>query len=268
MSKPIQLSKESVEILTILSDISEQIGIQKGNKQAVMGHSANMYATATLPDSFEHDIYLYKLNNIINILKLFKDDHKIEFDPDTNILSIYNDHSVVRELTAGKGAFQSAVPDLTCVEEDTDITFQLTKETLGNIHSFSKATGTDIVSFSKYENDDKIKVEGYIKYKLKEADLKDERITPEWSIVCDEIDKEAESFKYIFDNNRLKLHPNDYFVRIKQYIGSPTHTTRGENDIKTKNSGRIYSCGEFKSDKISYIMTYHLFSQNQASLRE
>lgn len=251
------LSKKSIDILSNLASIEPSMILVEGNKQSTSSVTTKIYATAKLPDEFDASFGMYNIIDLLSKFRLFKDEFNLEYNEDTKTVVVFDNHSSVTVHTSDVNMIAIPKIDISIGEDESDILINLSNEDLSKMVEFSKVTGTNIISFTKRDNDKYIRLEGYIEDKIRESNKKGYLVDPVWFMrIGEEVD--IESFSYYAKMN-FKILEDDYTVRIRQY-----HGVRGEkSNPKTARMPAIQMDGEY----MRYVILYQDYSVNQKMLQ-
>lgn len=252
-----KLGKKSVDILHNLASIEPMMVLAEGVQQSTSNKTAKIYATATLPESFDTTFGMYNINDLLSKIRLFKEDFTIDFDESNKKITMYDDYAKAIIHTSDTSLITPPQIGQSIGEEETDIVFDLSSEDLNKISEFVKVMGTNLIAFTC--GDGIIHIEGHVFDKLKENELKGYSTEPVWKIRLNDMAYDGEEFKY-YTPLAFKMLDGDYEVRIRQFFG-----IRGQESDKLNKTRlpAIQLNGEF----MRYIVTYNHYSKNQESLR-
>lgn len=230
--------------------------IVPGNEQSASDRTANIYATAKLPDAIDNQFGMHDMNALLGKFRLFGEDFDMNYDQSNARITISDDYAKVVVPTSDIKTI--AMPKIggSIGSDVHDINFTITSANLNKMVDFMKVNGTDTVAFSKRDEDNYIRIEGYIFDNVKENSLRGMKSEPVWFLRIKEADQDMESFKYYM---RLgwKILDADYNVTIKQFIGM--------KQTSPENTDRMPAI-QFDSENIRYITVYLNVSENQKGL--
>ncbi|AFN39518.1 sliding clamp protein [Aeromonas phage AS-yj] len=75
-----KINKSTIEILKLFSSINPSILIQPGNYINTRTADGNIYAEATVEDTFEHKICLYAMDQLLGVINNFKGEMEMTVD--------------------------------------------------------------------------------------------------------------------------------------------------------------------------------------------
>lgn len=103
------MQKETVDVLKNFSSINQGLLIQKGNVLRTMSVLKNVFASASIPDTFEREFAIYDLNEYLSTLSLFtapevsyKEDHILVQSGKSRVKYYYSSPSVIVSPPADK----------------------------------------------------------------------------------------------------------------------------------------------------------------------
>jgi len=252
-----KLSKKSIEILQNLSQVHNKMMLVEGNEQASSNKLAHVYATAKLPDALDCSFGMFDMNVLLGKFRLFGDSLELEYNDSNKTITLFDEYSRVTIPTDSTELIASPIIGRDIGVDPYDIVFTMNRQNMNKMVEFMKVMGTDTIAFAKPDDDDFIRVEGYIYDKMKENKLKGYDSEPNWFIRLEE--STVESFKY-YARLPVRFYDDDYTVTIRQYLG-----TRGKSD--GRNANRVPAI-QFEGEYIRYFMGYLVESENQKGLRD
>lgn len=104
-----KISNDTIKILQNFAGINSNIHIRPGNEISTLGPQKNIFAKATVAESFPQDFCIYDLNSLLSLLTLMEDQN-IDFGENSLKISkdggefefFYADESVIIAPEAGK----------------------------------------------------------------------------------------------------------------------------------------------------------------------
>ena len=124
-----KLSKQTLAILKNFSTINQSIVIKPGNKIETISNVKDVFADATIEETFDKQVSIYDLNELLGVISLFE-------DPD---ITLEDDHMV---LIQGKTKQKYFYADPTVITQppekgvtlpSEEIKLQIDRNTLGMI---------------------------------------------------------------------------------------------------------------------------------------
>jgi len=109
-----KISKQTIEILKNFSQINSNILIREGNVLSTISIGKNIFARATVAETFPKEIGVYDLNSLINLLSFSSDVNEIEF----------GDKSLSVSSNGGTFEYYYADSSILCVAPDKTISLQ------------------------------------------------------------------------------------------------------------------------------------------------
>jgi len=198
-----KLSKKTVEILKNFSQINNSILLREGNEQRTVSHSGNIFAAATLEESFPREAGIYDLSEFLNTLSLF-DNPDITFGDDQFIIT--DDKTSCRYTYASKNVivFTDKRPKF----NGSDVEFSLGGESLAKIQRASSVMDLPDLTVTRDGTD----------LTLVATDTQADT-TNTYDVVVGEHTNDVDSVNFIFKSENLKVLPGDYEVSIKSPAG-------------------------------------------------
>lgn len=123
-----KLSKETLAILKNFATINGNLLIKPGNTISTISASKSIYASATVSETFEHQIGIYDLNELLGMVASFD-------DPELNFTESVIEIGPVGDRITCLGANESVltVPSKAIKVPAADIEFKLTADQVSNI---------------------------------------------------------------------------------------------------------------------------------------
>lgn len=125
-----KLSPETIEVLTNFSNINNSIVIPPGNVIKTINQERNVFAKATVQETFPRDIPIYELRQFLNIFKIHKE-AEVDFE---------NEHFIL--VTQGKTRMKFYYADLFSLTRTLNIP---TKDYALNDVVFSFELSSDLI---------------------------------------------------------------------------------------------------------------------------
>lgn len=258
-----KLGKKSVEILHNLASISSKMILVEGDQQSSSDALAKVYATARLPDSVDCSFGMYDINALLGKFRLFGEDFTLTYDDANKQVVVSDNYSKVVVPTSDTKRIAEPRIGVGIGSDESDIVFKMSSVNLNKMMEFMKVTGTGVIAFTKPEDDDCLRVEGYIEDELREAYLRGMKVKPVWFVRLDEA-IDLEPFKYYTLFN-TKMLDGDYDVRIRQFYGVTDKNSKvaGTEGLNKGRPNAIQFDGEF----IRYVFQYMKYSENQKGMQ-
>jgi hypothetical protein len=210
-----QLNENAMQVLKNFATINPNIVIEQGNVIRTLSEGKNIFGKAIVDLDFPVKFGIYDLNEFLNVLNLV-DEHSLTF----------NDKYVVVNDNVGLSKVKYFFTDtdyLTTSNKDiampsTEVTFNLTNDTLNKLKRAASALGHDVVSIRP--NNGAISLTVFDK---------DNPTSNSFTIDVDG-SYEGSEFDFIITISNLKLIPNDYQVEISSKLIS--HFVNKETSVE------------------------------------
>jgi len=204
-----------MQVLKNFATINPNIVIEQGNVIRTLSEGKNIFGKAVVDLDFPVKFGIYDLNEFLNVLGLV-DEHSLTF----------NDKYVVVNDNVGLSKVKYFFTDtdyLTTSNKDiampsTEVTFNLTNDTLNKLKRAASALGHDVVSIRP--NNGAISLTVFDK---------DNPTSNSFTIDVDG-SYEGSEFDFIITISNLKLIPNDYQVEISSKLIS--HFVNKETSVE------------------------------------
>jgi len=205
-----RLSKETLNILKNFSSINSNILIKPGNSISTVSSGKNIYAEATVQESFETEVPIWDLNKFLGVISLFSNPD-LEFY-DTHV-DISNGKSSVRYYYSEPSLL--TVPTRELKMPETFIKFELDEHNLAEI---LKASSVLQVSDLKI-----IAENGTLKIVVDDSG---NDTSNSFSVLIDE-EYDGPDYEGTFNVSEIKFLPGSYTVELtKTIISKFTHTSQ------------------------------------------
>jgi len=198
-----KLSKKTLEVLKNFSQINNSMLFREGNEQRTVSHSGNIFATATIEESFPMEAGIYDLSEFLNTLTLF-DDPEINFG--TKQFTITDATTSCRYSYAPKNVivFTDKRPKF----NGSNVEFSLKGDVLAKIQRASSVMDLADLVVSRKGSD----------LILVASDTQSDS-TNTYDIQVGEHANEVDEINFVFKSENLKVLPGDYEVSIKSPAG-------------------------------------------------
>lgn len=137
-----KLTPQTVNVLKNFVGINVNLAVEKGNILRTIGPARNIFAKATLPDTFPNDFAIYDLNSFIQALTLFAD---ADVDFSEKFLKVKTGGSTIKYFFADPSIVQAA-PNKEIVTDKTLFTFDLTADDVASIGKIASALAAPAIS--------------------------------------------------------------------------------------------------------------------------
>ncbi|MFA6199174.1 MAG: hypothetical protein WC679_02045 [Bacteroidales bacterium] len=211
-----RLSKDTIDIIKNFSTINPGITFKKGNVQKTISVSANIFAAATVPDTFEQDFSVFSIPEFLSVLSLFK-------EPDLQFkdkyFTISDGINSVRYLYTSPDLIKSA-PEKNVTFPKPDVSFPLSKENLSKILEAAKILNLEYLFVTE---------KGLI---VKSFSRSDNSISNQFSVDVN-YTTELEKFEYVIKIENMKIISTDYVVNVSKkcfnFIAKDSETIKDLN---------------------------------------
>jgi len=207
-----QVSKQTIDILSNFSSINSSIMVNSGSKLQTISAMKNILAKGTINETFPNDFAIYDLNEFLSLVKsnVFLG-AEYNFDGEKVVLAKENARS--KYFYADPSTVIS--PSATINMPDTDIIFEFTQGNLNTVKSMSSIL---------QKGDLKVTSDGNI-ISLTVLDKTDPTTN---SFTLDVGDGDGSTYDMYFKVDNLKLFMGDYDVNIsKEAISHFSHQELG-----------------------------------------
>lgn len=123
------MQRKTIELLKNFAGINNGIIFKPGNKLRTISVMKNIFATGTVPDTFEREFAIYDLNEFLSTLSLF----------DAPDISYENDHLLIKSGRSRVKYFYSSAsvvvgaPEKDLQVQEENLSFTLSKEALDEL---------------------------------------------------------------------------------------------------------------------------------------
>ena len=135
------LSTETLEVLKNFASINPNLVVKAGEPLSTIAEAKNVFAKATIPETFKSDFGIYDLNEFINVVNLVGDP-TLEF----------SDESVLLKNGRSKASYRFAdaniltAPTSQINMPDTDVSVTVTADQLSQVRKAAAVLGHSVVS--------------------------------------------------------------------------------------------------------------------------
>ncbi len=198
-----EISADTVKVLTNFAQINSNIVIKPGNKIMTISEAKNILAKETVPEQFDTPVGIYDLHEFLNVLNLV-DKPSVKFET----------HSMYIGGNAGRAlvTYYYADPDMLTTPTkpiempDEDVWFTLDQSTLAGLKRAAAIFGHGTVTI---EPDN-----GVIKLSVVDPE---NATANTYSVTVDGGYNDAD-FKFVLNINNLKMVNDDYQVKISNKL--------------------------------------------------
>lgn len=190
------LDEKTIAVLSNFQTINQSIVIKPGSRLRTMSQSEAILAQATVPNTFDNEVYVYDLAKLLSILSLSKENNLKITDKD---LVIKQGKSTVKYRMADPVLFKK-VSDNDVVLGDVYVEFALPWDVLSNAIKAMQIFKFSELAFSG--DGEKLYVSA--------VSTKD----PDANTYATEIGETGKVFECVMEIEKLKLVASDYYVKI------------------------------------------------------
>ena len=188
-----KLSNKTLEVLKNFSNINQSILIEEGNVVRTMATMKNILGNATVDESFPIEFGIYDLNEFLGVMSLTPD-AELEFETD-KYLTINGGSTKIRYFFSDPSII--VAPPKTFNEPETDVTLQVSQETLNKVFKASAVM----------QHPDIVCTNGSIT----STDLKNSTSNSFTETLADDW---GTDFEFHFKADNLKMIPGNYTVSV------------------------------------------------------
>ena len=199
-----ELNEKTIDLLKNFSGVNPNIMIRAGNTLKTMSEARNVLATAEVDESFPREFGIYDLNEFISVLGLV-DTPSLKFNDEYVTVSDSSGRSQVKYFFSAEETLTTPSKDITMPV--TDVSFEMTNDTLNKLKRAASTLGHDEVSISSKDNIINMSV----------VDSKNSTSNT-YSIDIDGEFPEGATFNFIMSIANLKILPGDYKVDISSKL--------------------------------------------------
>lgn len=200
MSNIVKIGKNTLDLLKNFSGINNAIIVKPGNEISTVSIHKTIVAFATVPEDFPVQFGIYDLNNFIATVNLF-DDPEIEFHP--THMTITGGASKCSYGYADEQVVMS--PKNRIKFPDSDVDFELSKDTFDRFMKASSTLGLPLMSITKDEKSNIL---------IKAVDPKNPNANA-FSVVVGQ-DLSDNTYNFLVTTDNLKMVRGDYKVSISR----------------------------------------------------
>ncbi len=137
------LSTETLEVLKNFASINPNLVVKAGEPLSTIAEAKNVFAKATIPETFKSDFGIYDLNEFINVVNLVGDP-TLEF----------SDESVLLKNSRSKASYRFAdaniltAPTSQINMPDADVSVTVTADQLSQVRKAAAVLGHSVVSIA------------------------------------------------------------------------------------------------------------------------
>ena len=137
------LSTETLEVLKNFASINPNLVVKAGEPLSTIAEAKNVFAKATIPETFKSDFGIYDLNEFINVVNLIGDP-TLEF----------SDESVLLKNGRSKASYRFAdaniltAPTSQINMPDADVSVTVTADQLSQVRKAAAVLGHSVVSIA------------------------------------------------------------------------------------------------------------------------
>lgn len=136
-----KLSKQTLDVLRNFAGINQNILVRPGNVLTTRTVARNIFAEATVADSFDTEFGIYNLVEFLGVVSLFSDP---EIDITDNVITISEGKNTLKYVCANKEILD--FPESSVKMPATDVSFELSEETLKQLLKAGAVLGsTDLL---------------------------------------------------------------------------------------------------------------------------
>ena len=204
-----QITKNTQDLLDSFVKINPSILIKSGSSITTISAAKNILAKANIPESFEHDVCIYDLNQFLGITKqdIFTG---ADYNFNENSVKITKDDNTVIYNYAAPNTI-ILPPDKTPQMPDADVTVELDESTLATVESMIGVLGKEDVSISSNGVDVNISV-------VDKSDTSSNEFTAYLQ------PGDGSVYNMYFKKDSLRILRGDYTIKLtKQFISHFEH---------------------------------------------
>ena len=199
-----ELNEKTIDLLKNFSGVNPNIMIRAGNTLKTMSEARNVLATAEVDESFPQEFGIYDLNEFISVLGLV-DTPSLKFNDEYVTISDSSGRSQVKYFFSAEETLTTPSKDITMPA--TELSFEMTNDTLNKLKRAASTLGHDEVSISSKDNIVNMSV----------VDSKNSTSNT-YSIDIDAEFPEGATFNFIMSIANLKILPGDYKVDVSSKL--------------------------------------------------
>jgi len=207
-----EISAETVKVLTNFAQINSNIVIKPGNKIMTISEAKNILAEAVVQEEFSSQVGIYDLHEFLNVLNLV-DKPSVKFENHSMYIGGNAGRALVTYYYADPDMLTTPTKPIDMPEED--VWFTLDQSTLGGLKRAASIFGHGTVII---EPDD-----GAIKLSVVDP----ENSTANTYSVTVDGGYNGADFKFVLNINNLKLVNDDYQVKVSNKLISQFTSSNG-----------------------------------------
>jgi hypothetical protein len=209
-----KLSNETIGALKNFAAINSQIVLNPGNVIKTMSESKTILSSATIVEDIPSQIGIYDLHEFLGAIGMFEDP-ELTFDPEFKSVRISQDRQAIKYFFSEPSILTSPSKDV--VMPSTEVAFTLTQENMASIRKAASALGinTAVITGKSGENTASIVV----------TDV-DDPTSNSFEIELEDITREEEAFRLVFNIGNFKFANGDYDVAITKKLISHFKNTK------------------------------------------
>ena len=207
-----EISAETVKVLTNFAQINSNIVIKPGNKIMTISEAKNILAEAVVQEEFSSQVGIYDLHEFLNVLNLV-DKPSVKFENHSMYIGGNAGRALVTYYYADPDMLTTPTKPIDMPEED--VWFTLDQSTLGGLKRAASIFGHSTVII---EPDD-----GAIKLSVVDP----ENSTANTYSVTVDGGYNGADFKFVLNINNLKLVNDDYQVKVSNKLISQFTSSNG-----------------------------------------
>ncbi len=198
-----EISAETVKVLTNFAQINSNIVIKPGNKIMTISEAKNILAEAVVQEEFDSSIGIYDLQEFLSVLNLV-DTPSVKFDSSYMRIGGNAGRSIVKYFYADPEMLTT--PSKPIDMPEADVWFTLDQTTLSGIKKASSIFGHSQVIVEPDDNTIKLSV------------VDAENATANTYSVTVDGGYNSPDFKYVLNINNLRMVNDDYEVNISKKL--------------------------------------------------
>lgn len=138
------LSTHTLQVLKNFAAINPNLEIKPGSKLSTIAEAKNIFANATIEETFESGFGIYDLNEFISVIGLVGSDATLDFKENHVFIKSETSGASARFRYANTSILTVPTKDITMPVSDVELT--ITEATLAQIRKASAALGHDTLS--------------------------------------------------------------------------------------------------------------------------
>ena len=203
-----KINKSTIDILKLFSSINPSILIQPGNFINTRTADGNIYAEATVEDTFEQKICLYAMDQMLGVLNNFKGEVEMSVDSGEDDLKLNLKHESGAKATLIMSPESKIVyPKKPIVFPAPQVEFQLKSDDLSRLQAMSSTLKLNMLKFIKEDG----KIVARLFYVDKSGGISDQE-SNQFDIVISDTDYAGE-FDMRFDMKHMTFLEGDTTIK-------------------------------------------------------